>query len=237
MFIYLIDYNYNNWYYVGKTSTNISKRFNSHVCSCRKNKTKHHKVWNKSLDSNNQPEIIILEETNKIEINNLERWYIAYFKSIGVKLTNLTTGGDGLQGHIFSNEHKQKISHAKKGKVKLNSKQINAIKMANSKPRSEEFKNKIKIIRTGTTWSEETKKKISESNKGKHNNNSRQRKIAQIDIKTDKIIKIFDSINEAALYINSNKFKSLRSSIECAANPNGKQKTACGYKWEYKLIK
>jgi group I intron endonuclease len=233
MYIYLIDYNYNNWYYVGKTSTSINKRFNSHVCSCRKNKTKHHKVWNKSLNNGNQPEIILLEETDNYKINESEQWYIAYFKSIGVKLTNLTIGGDGLQGHIFSDVHKQKISQAKKGKVKLTSKQINAIKMANSKPRSEEFKSKIKAARTGTTWDEKTKKKISESNKGKHNDNNRQRKISQVDIKTNKTINIFSSINEAALFIDSNKFKSLRSSIECAANPNGKQKTAAGYKWIY----
>ena len=234
MFIYLIDYNYNNWHYIGKTSMTINKRFNSHICACRKNKTKHHKIWNKSLNNGNQPEIVILEEINDGDLNELEQWYIAYFRSIGVKLTNLTSGGDGLEGHIFSDEHKQKISEAKTGlKHKMTLEGLNKIKMANSKPRSEEFKNKIKQIRTGTSWSEETKKKISESNKGKHNNNSRQRKIAQIDIKTDKIIKIFDSINEATLYINPNKFKSLRSSIECAANPNGKQLTAHGFKWQY----
>lgn len=235
MIIYLIDYHYNNWYYIGKTSTDIHRRFNSHVCACRKNKTKHHKTWNKSLSNDNQPEIILLEETDKYKINELEQWYISYFKSIGVKLTNLTIGGDGLQGHIFSNEHKQKISQAKKGKVKLTLKQINAIKMANSKPRSEEFKSKMKEIRTGTTWDEKTKKKISESNKGKHTNNNRQRKIAQIDIKTNKIIKTFNSVNEAALVLNPDKFKSTRSSIECAANPNGKQKTSNGFKWEYLL--
>jgi hypothetical protein len=234
MFIYLIDYHYNNWYYVGKTSTNINSRFNSHICACRKNKTKHHKVWNKSLNSNNQPEIIVLEETNEFEINNIEQWYIAYFKSIGVKLTNLTVGGDGLKGHIFSDEHKQKISQSNRGKKHIMSVEgLNKIKMANTKPRSEEFKEKIKQIRTGTSWSEETKKKISESNKGKHSRNNRQRRIAQIDINTNEIIKIFNNVTEAALTINPNKFKSLRSAISCAADVNGKQSTSCGFKWQY----
>jgi len=234
MFIYLIDYNYNNWYYIGKTSTSINKRFNSHVYSCKQNKTKHHKCWNKSLQEGNQPEIIILEEIKKGDINELEKWYISYFKSIGVKLTNLTNGGDGLQGHIFSNEHKQRISQTKKSqKLTITTDHINILKMANSHPRSEEFKQKIKAIRTGTKWSNEIRNKISESNKGKHTNNNRQRQIIQMDL-SNNIINIFDSINEAALHINPDKFKSLRSSIECAANINGKQQTAGGFKWQYK---
>jgi len=164
----------------------------------------------------------------------LEKWYIAYFKSIGVKLTNLTLGGDGLQGHIFSDEHKYKISKAKLGlKHKMTLEGINNIKMANSKPRTEIFKKRIKEVRLGTTWSEETKKKISESNKGKHSNNNRQRKIAQINKETNKIVNVFSSVNEAAMFLNLDNFKSLRSSIECAANPNGKQKTAYGFKWQY----
>jgi group I intron endonuclease len=234
MFIYLIDYNYNNWYYVGKTSNSIEKRFNSHIQSVKKNKTKHHKCWNKAISNNKQPEILILEEANNNNINELEKWYIAYFKSIGVKLTNMTNGGDGLQGHIFSSEHKTKISKANKGKkCKWTLEGINNIKMANSKPRSEEFKEKIREIRLGSKWSDNTKKKISESNKGKHNENNRKRCIKQIDKKTGEIINIFKSINEAALSINPNKLKSIRSSIECAANPKGKQNTSCGFRWEY----
>jgi hypothetical protein len=235
MYIYLIDYNYNNWYYIGKTSSSIEERFNSHKCACRKNKTKNHKVWNKSANEGNQPEIILLEETNnETELNKLEKWYIAYFKSIGVKLTNLTDGGDGLSGHIFSTEHKNKISENRKGKYTITQEHINILKMANTRPRSEEFKARRKEIRTGAKWSEEVKKKISESNKGKHHVSKRQKHVNQIDIKTGDIIHTFNSVNEAALYINPNKFKSIRSSIECAANPNGKQKTAGGFKWEYK---
>jgi len=235
MYIYLIDYNYNDWYYVGKTSHLIKERLAGHKSSCRKNKTKHHKIWNKAINEGNQPDIVVLEEIDdEIELNALEKWYIAYFKSIGVKLTNLTIGGDGLSGHLFSNEHKNKISYSKKGKTKLTTKHINSIKVANSKPRSYKFKEKIKYIRTGMKWSDEVKRKISDSNKGKHSDNNRQRPINQIDVKTGNIINTFNSINEAAMKINPNKYKSARSSIECAANPNGKQKTACGYKWEYK---
>jgi hypothetical protein len=234
MFIYLIDYNYNDWYYVGKTSTNINERFNAHVCSCRKNKTKHHKCWNKAIKEGNQPEIIILEETNGDKINDLEKWYIAYFKSIGVKLTNLTIGGDGLQGHIFSKEHKDRISKTKIFQKRTNTiEHNNILKMANNHPRTEEFKQKMKIIRTGTKWSDEVKNKISKSNKGKHNDNNRQKQIIQMDL-SNNIINTFNSISEAAISINPYKFKSLCSSIECAANPNGKQQTSGGYRWKYK---
>lgn len=233
MFIYLIKYNYNDWYYIGKTSGSLEKRYISHKHDCKKNRTTHHRVWNKALKEGKVPEIILLEKTNKDNINEKEKHYISYFKKAGIKLTNLTDGGDGLQGHIFSEEHKEKISQNRKGKYITTQEHINAIKMANSHPRSEEFKLNLKQKRTGTKWSEETKKKISESNKGKHNNNNRQKPIIQMDL-SNNILNVFNSINEAALHLNPDKFKSLRSSIECAANPKGKQKTACGYLWKYK---
>jgi hypothetical protein len=58
--------------------------------------------------------------------------------------------------------------------------------------------------------------------------------VNQLDKNTNLILNTFNSITEAALFINPNKFKSIRSSIESAVNPNNlKQTAACGYKWEY----
>lgn len=62
------------------------------------------------------------------------------------KLVNLTDGGEGIVGAIFSEEAKQKISKAHKGRK-----------------HSEEFKQKLRDRK----HSEETRKKISNSNKGK----------------------------------------------------------------------
>lgn len=61
------------------------------------------------------------------------------------------TGKRYMQGKKFSEEHKKKISLARKGR-----------------PRSEETKQKLSLSHKGKTLSEETKKKISLAFKGKH---------------------------------------------------------------------
>lgn len=61
-------------------------------------------------------------------------------------------GYKGQLGKIFTEEHRRKISEAKKGKK-----------------RSKKFIENLRIYRTGKKLSEETKQKISESNKGEKN--------------------------------------------------------------------
>lgn len=233
MFIYLIDFNYNNWFYVGKTTNSLNERYLSHNSSRRKNKLLTHKVWNKSIKEGNTPEIILLEKTDEENINNLEKWYIAYFKSIGAKLTNLTEGGDGLAGLVFSPEHREKISKNSIGKHKPTPDHIEIIKKSNSGPRNKEFKDKIRQFRIGTTHSDETKNKIKQSNIGKHIGKGTVGKIQQVDKMTKQIIKIWNSIAEAAYDLYPNKSHNAQVNIEAAANPNCKQKTAYGYIWKY----
>ena len=64
-------------------------------------------------------------------------------------LENFTDGGEGASGRILTEEHKRKISEAKKGK-----------------PRSEEARRKISEGKKGKPRSEETKRKIGEASKG-----------------------------------------------------------------------
>lgn len=230
MFIYLIDYNYNNWYYVGKTSTSLSIRLKGHKYNSRYHHNLNAKVFKKSINMGCSPEIILIDESDLTSINELEQWYISYFRSIGVKLTNMTDGGDGLCGLEFTDKHKLLISQNKKG-IKLSEeskKKISESSKGVSKPKPDNFG-------IGRQHSELTKSRISESNLGKHSDNNRKRSINQIDKITGEIINTFECINDAALNINPSKLKSIRSSIESAANPKGKQNTSCGYKWQYLL--
>jgi hypothetical protein len=96
---------------------------------------------------------IIHSDVDWDEACELEKHLILLFgrKDLGTgNLVNLTDGGEGNVGIIFSNNHKEKISEAKKGKT-----------------HSEETKKKISEVRKGKTFLEETKKKISEAHKGK----------------------------------------------------------------------
>lgn len=227
MYIYLIDYNYNGWFYVGKTKNSLESRYKSHKSILKSSPTLNHKVWNKSLSLGNIPQIFLLEQTNESDIDELEVWYIKYLKSVGMKLTNLTDGGEGVKGLVFTEQHRNNLSLSRTGKAL--GPNINLSKSTKGIP-----KPKPKGFGVGRKHSKETIQKIKDSNIGKHSSNNRTRKVNQIDKNTNSILNTFNSITEAAMFINPTKFRSIRSSIESAVNPNiTKQKTSCGYKWEY----
>ena len=119
-----------------------------------------------------------------------ERYWIKYYgrRDLGLgPLCNLTDGGDGPSGIIFSEEHKQRISEARKGQVPWNKgvlcpvEQKQKIGDANrgnqySKGiiRSAEFKKKMSKTKKGTPssfkgkkHSKESRGKISEALRGK----------------------------------------------------------------------
>ncbi len=227
MYIYLIDYNYNNWFYIGKTSYSLDERYKSHTHSLKKSKTLNHKIWNKSLSLGNIPEIILLEKCDENNINEVEKFWIEYFKFLGIKITNLTDGGEGVKGLIFTESHRFNLGKNRKGKGIGPNPKISQSKKGKPSPKPKGFG-------IGRIQSAETIQKIKDSNKGKHSDNNRNRKIRQIDKNANKILNVFNSVTEAANFINPIKYKSIRSSIESAANPKViKQKTSCGFKWEF----
>jgi hypothetical protein len=80
---------------------------------------------------------------------DLEVKMIAALRNGGVKLTNMTDGGEGASGYITSEETRIKLSVANTGKI-----------------RSDETRAKISVAATGRVISEETREKLSTSHKG-----------------------------------------------------------------------
>ena len=93
------------------------------------------------------------------KLNWFEKFYIKKFNAREVGY-NLTDGGDGHLGFIMTEETKQKLSEANKGKTLSEE-----TKQKLRKPKTEETKQKISEAKKGKTLSEETKQKISEANK------------------------------------------------------------------------
>ncbi len=58
---------------------------------------------------------MIEEHSSPDAVAEAEIFFIAYFQSIGCRLTNMTSGGDGVAGRIQSEEEKKKRSESLKG--------------------------------------------------------------------------------------------------------------------------
>lgn len=66
-----------------------------------------------------RPEVEVLETHETAEaLVEAEKHFIAYFRSIGCRLTNQTDGGDGIAGCVRSDEFRRKLSRYHRGRPK-----------------------------------------------------------------------------------------------------------------------
>lgn len=105
--------------YIGK-STNPIARLNHHIflatCTTKSRIETHVARWIRELVALNfRPLIVMLEETDRENWEERERYWITLFKD-GKSLTNLSNGGDGVDAPR-TEEWRRKIGAAHKGKI------------------------------------------------------------------------------------------------------------------------
>ena len=187
MIIYKITNLINNKIYIGQTRQKLSKRWGQH------NETRKDSVISNAIQKygkqNFSIEQIDSAETQQ-DLNIKEIYWIAYFNTLDPKIGyNRSPGGDS---YVMTEEQKTKISSSKKGvptgpkseKGKENMRAAN--KTADRSYITTEWKNQISIIqkkrlenpeyinklrnaKLGKKPSDESRKKMSESQKGKCN--------------------------------------------------------------------
>lgn len=138
--------------YVGKT-VDLSKRYKRHLQPCARGSATHKHNWIASLLRRGDKPIMVELENVPLggDWASRERYWIAYYRSLGFDLTNATRGGDGQTGLRHTDEARTKMSRAHKGRSK-----------------SPETRERIRQARLGKRLSDETKAKISESARRRH---------------------------------------------------------------------
>jgi len=104
--------------YVGLHAGDLTKRLREHLCLARKGRKIYVYDWIRQvLSAGLNPGIVELEACgSEAEMREAEVWHIAYWRSLGCRLTNLTAGGEGALGYRHYDENRAKMSRAKKGK-------------------------------------------------------------------------------------------------------------------------
>ncbi len=237
--------------YIGYTS-DLEKRLIEHKKDVNRSKIKTYKKnWiNKCIKKGFDIDLLIIDiSDNKLQVCEMERYYINNYLLNNKVLVNGTLGGDGgimteesklklsisSNGKKLSEVTKQKIREAKLGNVvsietkkKMSDthKRIGTKIIFTDEVRLKMSKNKIGKPgnRLGSKASEDTKLKISNSKKGTI---SKKRKpVLQIDPKTKKIINTFDAITIAQQITGINNI------YRCILKL---RKTAGNYEWKFKL--
>lgn len=118
-------------------------------------------------------QILAYWKTNKEALDH-EMLLISCFKDMGIELTNMTNGGEGLSGHKFSESHKKAIAeklkvvnkgmvstfkgkkHSEEAKLLIKQKRALQDPKSLSHPHSEETKAKLSLLKIGTKMSKES---------------------------------------------------------------------------------
>jgi group I intron endonuclease len=141
--------------YVGKAN-NPEKRLRVHLYEAR-NPKNYRQAWVKGLLQRGRlPVLEVLDEVPIVQWQFWEREYIRVFSLVGMRLVNLSIGGEGpMTGRTHSEKTKERMSKARAGK-----------------PKPEGFGEGIRKFWTGrkrSPLSEDRKQALSERNSGTRN--------------------------------------------------------------------
>src|ERR1700752_5538931 len=81
--------------YIGKTINKLEYRLSAHISETKKGRSCYRHCWIKSLlNKGLHPLIELLDETEDVNWNWLEIYWISQFKTWGFNLVNLSDGGE-----------------------------------------------------------------------------------------------------------------------------------------------
>ena len=170
MLIYCATNLINGKKYVGCTTLSLNERANRHIYEATKlgSNFKIHRAIREFSKENFKWEILEDGIINDEVLEKRECYWIRELNTFGLNGYNSTLGGEGTSGTIRSEEVRNKISEKKKGVPSLfkGKKHSEESKRNMSIGQQERFKKGVIIWNKGIHCSEETKRKIRETEKG-----------------------------------------------------------------------
>lgn len=176
--------------YIGKTVNEPSDRLKGHVKEAQRGVRVYKYDWIRSLLSLGlEPNVSVLEIVFiPNDWQERERWWIAFAREWGFRLTNLTDGGEGTKllgekngnfGRTFTREHRYNLSMAHKGKKPSEETRRKIGEAGKGRIVSLETRCKISKALKGRKHSEEQRRKNSEAHKGYKHSEESKRKISK----------------------------------------------------------
>lgn len=151
--------------YVGQT-TDIERRYKQHLQVIGKPNT-YRKSWIQSLlKQGKEPVMRILEEATDDAWIEREKWWINEMRRQGARLTNLTNGGDGVNGLKHTEEARRKMSEKAKGRAISHATRQKLSLIHKARMSTIESRQWVSQVHKGRKRSPETRKKQSEVRMG-----------------------------------------------------------------------
>lgn len=119
--------------------------------------------WNRMNNKHGCVVKILFANMTESDAFDIEKQIISVLRKDGYKLCNLTDGGEGTSGIVVSQETREKLSKANKGRTDYEYSLSLARKAKQGKPLSPEARRNMSLAQLGKKHTEETKKKMSKT--------------------------------------------------------------------------
>lgn len=240
--VYLVTNLINGKYYVGITSQGVEERFKGHLWDAhRGSKTIFHSALRKYGVENFKLEVLESDIPQELA-EERERYYIKAYDSYypSRKGYNMTEGGNGTIGYIFTEEARQKISDAHRGRKFSAERNEHIRQIMTGREYKPEWRESLSQARLGRFTKEDnpfygkhhteaTKQAIRENNSGD--------KVLQLDLGGNVVNEFFNLMDAgrwASEHVSKAKYTTCATRIREVCVSANKKCTAYGYRWQLK---
>lgn len=240
--VYLVTNLINGKHYVGITSRGAQERFKGHLWEAYSgSKTIFHNALRKYGIENFKLEVIESNIPQELA-EERERYYIKAYDSYypSKKGYNMTEGGNGTVGYVFTDEAKAKMSKAHKGHKFSKERNEHLREVMTGREYKQEWKDALSQSRLGRFTgqdnpfygkhhSEATKQIVREKNSGD--------KVLQLDLEGNIINEFFNLMDAgrwASEHVSKARYTTCATRIREVCVSHNRKCTAYGYRWQLK---